>query len=149
MQMSLRKLLIVTLLGISTGAVWVAGWAAQQPAGQGVEPAASPTPLWPRQFQAAGAAFTVYPPQLERWEGDRLEGRAAVAVEAAGTTDGMTVAQALRSGTFHVFGLEARFHDNGNVQGPLGESGLWLWHDRKAVPVPPDLSARSEALAPK
>ena len=73
----------------------------------------------------------------------------AQAVEATGTTDGMAVAQALRSGTFHVFGREARFHDNGNVQGPLGESGLWLWHDRRAVPLPPDFSAGSEALAPK
>ena len=62
----------------------------------------------------------------------------AQAVEAAGTTDGIAVAQALRSGTFHVFGIEASFHDNGNVQGPLGESGLWLWQDRKPVPLQPD-----------
>ena len=73
----------------------------------------------------------------------------AQAVEAAGTTDGIAVAQALHSGTFHVFGIEARFRDDGNVQGPLGESGLWVWHDRRAVPLPPDSSARSEALAPK
>ena len=45
--------------------------------------------------------------------------------------------------------FEARFRDDGNVQGPLGEFGLRLWHDRKAVPVRPDFSARGEALAPK
>ena len=73
----------------------------------------------------------------------------AQAVEAAGTTDGIAVAQALHSGTFHVFGIEARFRDDGNVQGPLGEPALWVWHDRRAVPLPPDSSDRSEALAPK
>jgi branched-chain amino acid transport system substrate-binding protein len=66
----------------------------------------------------------------------------AQAVEAAGTTDGVAVAQALHSGTFHVFGVKASFRDDGNVQGPLGESGLWLWHDRKPVPLPPDSPAR-------
>jgi len=46
-------------------------------------PAASPFP-WPNQFTEAGQAFTVYPPQLDRWQGDRLEGQAAVAVQPAG-----------------------------------------------------------------
>lgn len=44
---------------------------------------ASPFP-WPNQFSEAGQAFTVYPPQLDRWQGDRLEGQAAVAVQPAG-----------------------------------------------------------------
>jgi branched-chain amino acid transport system substrate-binding protein len=59
----------------------------------------------------------------------------AQAVVAAGTTDGIAVAQALHSGTFHVFGIDARFDGEGNVQGPLREPGLWLWHDRKPVPL--------------
>jgi hypothetical protein len=46
-------------------------------------PAASPFP-WPNQFTEAGQAFTVYPPQLDRWQGDRLEGQAAVSVQPAG-----------------------------------------------------------------
>ncbi len=46
-------------------------------------PASSPFP-WPYQFSEAGQAFTVYPPQLDRWQGDRLEGQAAVAVQPAG-----------------------------------------------------------------
>jgi branched-chain amino acid transport system substrate-binding protein len=73
----------------------------------------------------------------------------AQAVLAAGTTDGIAVAQALHSGTFHVFGIDARFDGEGNVQGPLQEPALWLWKDRKPVPLPPDSSARSESLAPK
>jgi hypothetical protein len=44
---------------------------------------ASPFP-WPNQFSEGGQAFTVYPPQLDRWQGDRLEGQAAVAVQPAG-----------------------------------------------------------------
>jgi branched-chain amino acid transport system substrate-binding protein len=59
----------------------------------------------------------------------------AQAVGAAGTTDGIAVAQALRSGTFHVFGIDVHFDDQGNVQGPLGEPALWLWQDRKPVPL--------------
>jgi hypothetical protein len=39
---------------------------------------------WPHQFSEAGQAFTVYPPQLNKWQGERLEGQAAVAVQPAG-----------------------------------------------------------------
>jgi branched-chain amino acid transport system substrate-binding protein len=59
----------------------------------------------------------------------------AQAVGAAGTTHGIAVAQALHSGTFHVFGIDTRFDDEGNVQGPLGEPALWVWQDRKPVPL--------------
>jgi hypothetical protein len=62
----------------------------------------------------------------------------AQAVAAAGTTAGVAVAQALHSGTFHVFGIEARFDDEGNAQGPLGEPALWVWHDRRPVPLQAD-----------
>jgi branched-chain amino acid transport system substrate-binding protein len=66
----------------------------------------------------------------------------AQAVEAAGTTDGIAVAQALHSGTFHVFGIDAHFDRQGNVQGPLGDPALWVWHDRQPVPLQPDSSPR-------
>jgi hypothetical protein len=45
------------------------------------------------------------------------------------------VAEALHSGTFHVFGIEARFDSKGNMQGPLGEAALWRWQDRRPVPL--------------
>ncbi len=42
---------------------------------------------WPNQFTQGGQAFTIYPPQLDRWQGERLEGRAAVAVQPAGAQE--------------------------------------------------------------
>jgi hypothetical protein len=42
------------------------------------------TPFWPNRFHQGEDAFTVYPPQFERWERDHLEGRAAVAVQPEG-----------------------------------------------------------------
>ncbi len=65
----------------------------------------------------------------------------AQAVEAAGTTDGTAVAQALHSRTFYVFGIDARFDGEGNVQGPLGEAALWVWHNGRPVPLKSDPSA--------
>src|SRR3954453_9720942 len=36
---------------------------------------------WPSQFSADGQSFTLYPPELERWEGDTLHARGAVSVQ--------------------------------------------------------------------
>jgi uncharacterized protein (TIGR03000 family) len=38
---------------------------------------------WPRKFSADGKTLTIYQPQLEKWEHNRLEARAAVAIETA------------------------------------------------------------------
>ena len=75
-------------------ACWLASSRAEtQPAD---EPAATAEPAaaaasgvtasfpWPYQFSDGGVAFTVYPPQLERWQAERIEGQAAVAAQAAG-----------------------------------------------------------------
>jgi branched-chain amino acid transport system substrate-binding protein len=67
----------------------------------------------------------------------------AQAVAAAGTTDGPAVAQALRSETFDVFGVEVRFDEKGNGEGPLAEYGLWVW--RGGEPVPLEWEARDDA----
>src|SRR5215470_1637860 len=73
---------------------WSASAGAQVQAGNeqaAIEPAATaaseltPSFPWPYQFSDGGVSFTVYPPQLERWQAERLEGQAAVAVRAAGT----------------------------------------------------------------
>src|SRR5262245_57634650 len=48
-----------------------------------VTPTAPSSFPWPYQFNDGGVAFTVYPPQLGRWQGERLEGEAAVAARAA------------------------------------------------------------------
>ena len=42
---------------------------------------------WPREIQAQGHLVIIYQPQPERLEGDRLYGRAAVAVETAGEAE--------------------------------------------------------------
>lgn len=68
----------------------------------------------------------------------------AQAVAAAGSTDGIAVAEALRSGSFHVFGIEASFDNDGNMEGPLGEPALWLWHDRRPVPLRSDPVSKSK-----
>src|SRR5262245_57261197 len=53
-----------------------------------VAPLSSPNPApsfpWPSRFTHDEHAFTVFPPQLDRWQGERLEGRAAVSVQAPG-----------------------------------------------------------------
>jgi hypothetical protein len=38
---------------------------------------------WPREATEGGRAFTVYQPQIEKWDGVRLHARAAVSVESA------------------------------------------------------------------
>jgi hypothetical protein len=51
-------------------------------------PPAPPVPAqgdrpWPRQFVGDGHVVTVYQPQIEKWEGNTIEARAAVSVETA------------------------------------------------------------------
>ena len=42
------------------------------------------TGAWPREINANGAAVLVYEPQIDRWQNNRLEARAAVSVQPAG-----------------------------------------------------------------
>ena len=45
-------------------------------------------PAWPRTIDTQGWVITIYQPQTDRYEGDRLEGRAAVSIKTAdGTSD--------------------------------------------------------------
>ena len=85
MNISIRRTLALSALAIAACAAIGASRAqedADQAPGEGA--AAISAQLWPSRFYVGDDAFTVYPPQLERWERDRLEGRAAVAVQAAG-----------------------------------------------------------------
>ncbi|SDD66822.1 hypothetical protein SAMN05216345_11352 [Cupriavidus sp. YR651] len=41
-----------------------------------------PSLAWPRNFDAAGEHIEMYQPEIEKWEGNRMSGRAAVAVGA-------------------------------------------------------------------
>jgi hypothetical protein len=53
-----------------------AGGPAASPQGTGNAP-------WPRDFSEGGRTFTIYQPQIEKWDGTRLHARAAVSVESA------------------------------------------------------------------
>ena len=54
-------------------------------------PARTPSPPtdggWPRQFSSGDTALTVYQPQLDSWDGRRLQAHAAVSVRPQGATD--------------------------------------------------------------
>ena len=93
------------------------------------------------QFEARFRAAYHVGPDLRATRGYRSAKIWAQAVAAAGTTDGTAVAQALRSQTFHVFGTDARFDDQGNAQGSLGEPAVWVWHDGGPVPLQSGVSA--------
>ncbi len=45
------------------------------------------TSAWPRTIAHADATVVIYQPQVDRFDGDELEGRVAVAVTAAGSTE--------------------------------------------------------------
>jgi hypothetical protein len=81
----MNRFLRTALIGVVLGpAVCGAGLAqtSEEPLAIPAPPEASPV-AWPRQFSHGDSTFTIYPPQLDRWQGDRLEGRAAVAVQSA------------------------------------------------------------------
>ncbi|MGO4331620.1 carbohydrate-binding family V/XII [Cupriavidus sp. 2TAF22] len=57
------------------------------PPAQAANPPRTAAPLtWPRNFDAASQHIEMYQPQIEQWDGDRLSGRAAVAVGAKNGT---------------------------------------------------------------
>jgi hypothetical protein len=43
-----------------------------------------PADPWPRQIQLSGAAVTVYQPQVDAWDGNQIQVRAAVAIKPTG-----------------------------------------------------------------
>src|SRR5262245_3514663 len=57
------------------------GSAATPPGAQAAVPAEG---AWPREIQANGATVLVYQPQIDSWQGNRLEARAAVAIRMPG-----------------------------------------------------------------
>ncbi|HTO48546.1 MAG TPA: carbohydrate-binding family V/XII, partial [Burkholderiales bacterium] len=49
--------------------------------------AQTPADPWPRDIQLSNAVVTVYQPQVEKWEGDTLQFRAAVAAKPSGNNE--------------------------------------------------------------
>jgi hypothetical protein len=73
--------ILLCLLSFSVAAADIASDTNNRPdtASAVVTPSALP---WPNQISTRDRRFVVYQPQFDKWEGDRLEGRAAVAVHA-------------------------------------------------------------------
>jgi len=70
---------LLCLLSFSVAAADIDSDANNRPDTASVTPSALP---WPTQISARDSRFVVYQPQFDKWDGDRLEGRAAVAVHA-------------------------------------------------------------------
>ena len=74
---AIASCLALALLGVSS----VARVPAQDPATKPTDAAAEDPNGWPRSFDDEGVKFTVYQPQLEKWDDVRLIARSAVSVE--------------------------------------------------------------------
>src|SRR5215831_13593985 len=73
--------IVCVLLGLMLG--WGAVAQTNQP-----PPLLNPVSLqWPRFFATNGYEFAVYQPQIAKWPGNQMEGRFAVAVRPAGTSN--------------------------------------------------------------
>ena len=91
MKTSVYTALVVAALAVAASLAVSASQVpagADQPTGDALVPVPLPFPAsafpWPSQFAQQGVAFTIYPPQLDRWQDDRLQARAVVSVQAQG-----------------------------------------------------------------
>src|SRR5512144_3100650 len=85
-DMSRQKLqLVVIVCAVSALFTGCAARREAQPAAT-TAVGADPDP-WPRQIQLGNGAATVYQPQVESWQGNQLQFRAAVGVRASGSSD--------------------------------------------------------------
>ncbi|OWJ68740.1 carbohydrate-binding family V/XII [Inquilinus limosus] len=70
-------------MGVLAIGLLALGW--PYPDARAQAPADSVTALsWPRDFDQGGQRVEIYQPQIEDWSGDRLSGRAAIAIGAKG-----------------------------------------------------------------
>jgi branched-chain amino acid transport system substrate-binding protein len=59
----------------------------------------------------------------------------AQAIEAAHTTEGGAIADALHREAFEVFGIRVSFDEKGDARGPMGEPAMRVWRGRSFVLV--------------
>ena len=79
--MNLRNAFVFAMLVGAGGLGLHAHSFAQAPASA----AALPADPWPRDISLSDAALLVYQPQVDKWEGNRIDFRAAVAIKPTGT----------------------------------------------------------------
>ena len=114
-----QALMAAALLTAATPAVLAANPGTSASAAQKL-----PSLNWPRNFDAAGEHIELYQPEIEKWEGNRLSGRAAVAV---GDKDGTPT-----------YGV-ARFSAQADIDKPSGLVQLTqIQIDSVDVPTRPD-----------
>jgi hypothetical protein len=92
---------------------------------------------WPREATEGGRAFTVYQPQIEKWDGVRLHARAAVSVESA--------ASPLQH--FGVVWFSARTRSTGSSPSPT--SGSTRSRSRRSPIGPPTTRRCSSSVCPE
>lgn len=81
----------VGLLSVFAASIWTGTVGAQNNAPTAPAAPASYTQInaftqWPRRITSGSATLTVYQPQLDQWQGNRLTGRAAVSVQTGATS---------------------------------------------------------------
>jgi hypothetical protein len=149
-------MLHLLVVGALIGPVAAVAQAPPQAANPTAKPAAKPAKSaatgdsvdygWPRQIPSGGTTFTVYQPQLEKWEGDRLELRSAVAVKEAGAEEPTYGVIALVGRTEvdkvnrQVYINDAKITE-AKFPSQAGKEGEWRAALQKAVPP------RSKAIA--
>src|SRR5215510_13096339 len=80
---SIRRLIALGTLCAMFSAPPAALAQATAPSGSAPPAAGQTVPAegaWPREIQANGATVLVYQPQIDSWQGNRLEARAAIAI---------------------------------------------------------------------
>ncbi|RKE25386.1 hypothetical protein B0G76_6916 [Paraburkholderia sp. BL23I1N1] len=82
MKTTMKQSLLL-LAGVCTSLAVTLATPGQALAAAAVQPALQPLPtVWPRDFDSAQQRIELYQPQVEVWQGNRIEGRAAFAVGA-------------------------------------------------------------------
>ena len=74
------------VVGISTAATSTATLAQAAPAKPNAAPAIPADP-WPRDISIPGAALLIYQPQVNKWQDNRIDFRAALAIKPTGATE--------------------------------------------------------------
>jgi hypothetical protein len=92
MKTTMKQSLLL-LAGVCTSLAVTLATPAQALAAAALQPALQPVPTaWPRDFDSAEQRIELYQPQVEVWQGNRIEGRAAFAVGAKSATPNYGVA---------------------------------------------------------
>ena len=113
-------------------------------------PAVAPAPKaidarpWPREYAVDGVQFSLYRPQVDAWNGDRLEARAVMAVKTGETKDASGKMVATQD--FGVLWLSARIETDKDAREAVLDN---LTLPRASFPNAKDKEAKYLALARK